>query len=157
MPHQVVKAAVRGSVGDLARITQALEAAGLNIVAIGGGETPIQPGHIGIVAFLLSPDKDRIPEILETVRNVVLDPQTNRRPEDVAAFPDVHILLNDTPGQLRRATEALEGINIETVISVDKQPGNRARVSLGFKDEQTLNQAIQRLQAANIQIHTHPH
>ena len=154
MPHQVVKAAVRGSVGDLARITQALEDADINIVAIGGAETLNDPGHVGIIALLLEPDKDRIPDILEIIRGVDLD--GGRKPENVEAFPDVHILLNDAPGQLRRAAEALAGINIESVVSIDKQ-GNRARVSLGFKDDATLRQAIERLRAANIPIHDHQH
>jgi hypothetical protein len=151
MPHQVVKAAVRGSVGDLARITQALENEGYNILAIGASEV----NHVGLIALLFDPDTDRIPGIIEAIRNAPLD--GGRHPEDVEAFPDVHILLNDAPGQLRRAAEALGDINIETVVSIDKQQG-KARVSLGFQPGD-LDEALSRLQAAHIPIfeHHHPH
>jgi hypothetical protein len=144
MPHQVVKCAVTGSVGDLAKITRALEDKHINILAVGGAEV----GHQGIIALLLEPDKNNMPDILDTVSNVVLDAQTGRRPENVEALPDVHILLNDTPGQLRRAAEALGDVNIETVISVDKQPGFR---------QEDYDTAVARLEAAHIQIHNHPH
>jgi len=150
MPHQVVKCSVRGSVGDLAKITAALEADGFNILAAGGGEV----NHLGIIAMLFDPDVDKIPAIVQTIQNVQLGP--GRTPEDVEAFPDVHILLNDAPGQLRRAVEALGDINIETVVSIDKQPGNKARVSLGFQPGD-FDEAVRRLRAAHIPIHDHKH
>ena len=151
MPHQVLKAAVRGSVGDLAAITQALESKGFNILAIGATEV----NHVGLIAMLFDPDADTIPEIIETIRNAPLD--GGRHPEDVEAFPDIHILLNDAPGQLRRAAEALGDINIETVVSIDKQQG-KARVSLGFQ-QGDVDEARGRLEAAHIPIfeHHHPH
>ena len=149
MPHQVVKAAVRGSVGDLARITAALEAAGYNILAAAAGEV----NHVGIIAMLFDPDVDKIPGIVDTIRGVQLGP--GRTPEDVEALPDVHILLNDAPGQLRRAAEAVGDINIETVVSIDKQQG-KARVSLGFQPGD-FDEAVKRLRDAHIPIHDHKH
>lgn len=152
MPHQVVKCSVRGSVGDLAKITAALELEGYNILAVGGAEV----NHVGVIALLFDPDKTQIPGIVQTIGGVVLDPATGRTPEDVENLPDVHILLNDAPGQLRRAAEALGDINIETVVSIDKQPGNQARVSLGFRDGD-FAEAVNRLRAAHIPIHDHKH
>lgn len=150
MPHQVVKCSVRGSVGDLAKITAALEREGYNILATGGGEV----NHLGIIALLFDPDTTQIPGIIQTIQGVELGP--GRRPEDVEAFPDVHILLNDAPGQLRRAVEALGDINIETIVTIDKQPGNRTRVSLGFQPGD-FDEAVRRLRAAHIPIHDHKH
>src|SRR5262245_2701246 len=111
MPHVVVKSMVAGSVGDLARITAALEAKGYNILAVGGAEV----NHTGIIAMLFDPDKGKVDDIVSTIQGVELD--GGRRPSNVEAFPDVHILLNNAPGQLRRAAEALGDINIETVVS----------------------------------------
>jgi len=150
MPHQVVKCSVRGSVGDLAKITAALEANGYNILAIGASEV----NHVGMLALIFDPDQD-IDAIANTVRGLPLGPG-NRQPEDVGTFPDVHILLNDTPGQLRRAAEAVGDINIETIVSIDKMQG-KARVSLSFEDEATMAEAVRRLRAAHIQIHDHQH
>ena len=152
MPHQVVKCSVQGSIGDLAKITRALEDEGYNILAVGGAEV----NHLGIIAMLFDPDMVEIPGIVATISGVVLDPQTGRTPQDVEALPDVHILLNNAPGQLRRAAEALGDINIETIVSVDSQPGNRARVSLGFQPGD-YDEALARLRAAHIPIHNHPH
>jgi hypothetical protein len=149
MPHQVVKSSVRGSIGDLAKITAALEAEHYNILAVGASEA----NHVGMIAMLFDPDDD-IDGIVRTIRGVNLGP--GRTPEDVEALPDVHILLNDAPGQLRRAAEALGDINIETVVSIDKQPGNRARVSLGFQPGD-VEEALRRLRGANIPIHEHHH
>jgi hypothetical protein len=150
MPHQVVKCSVQGSVGDLANITRALEAKGYNILAVGGAEV----NHVGIIALLFDPDVDRIPAIVETIRTAPLD--GGRTPDSVEALPDVHILLNDAPGQLRQAAEALGDINIETVVSIDKQPGNKARLSLGFQPGD-FDEALNRLRAAHIPIHDHKH
>jgi len=52
MPHQVVKCSVRGSVGDLAKITAALEAEGYNILAISASEV----NHVGMLAMVFDPD-----------------------------------------------------------------------------------------------------
>lgn len=149
MPHQVVKCSVRGSVGDLAKITRDLEAAGYNILAISASEV----NHVGMLAMVFDPDED-VDAIVDTVRKADLG--GNRTPVDVGRVPDIHILLPNTPGQLRRAAEALGDINIETVVTIDKQPGNKARVSLGFQDAD-LAQAEQRLRDAGIQIHKHHH
>ena len=123
MPHQVVKDAGSGIVGDLAKITRALEDEGYNILAAAAGEV----NHVGIIAMLFDPDVDKIPGIVETIQKADLG--AGRTPEDVEALPDVHILLNDTPGQLRRAAEALGDINIETVVTIDKQQGKARRES----------------------------
>jgi len=148
MPHQVVKCSVRGSVGDLAKITRDLEAGGYNILAISASEV----NHVGMLAMVFDPDED-VDAIVDTVRNVDLG---GRTPEDVGRVPDIHILLPNAPGQLRRAAEALGDINIETVVTIDKQPGNKARVSLGFQQDD-LKEAEQRLRDAGIQIHKHHH
>ena len=149
MPHQAVKCSVRGSVGDLAKITAALEAEGYNILAISASEV----NHVGMLAMVFDPDED--PDaIADTIRNADLG--GGRTPVDVDRVPDIHILLPNTPGQLRQAAEALGDINIETVVTIDKQPGNRARVSLGFEDAK-LALAEERLRTAGIQIHKHHH
>ena len=59
-------------------------------------------------------------------------------------------------GSIRKAAEALGNINIETVVTIDKQPGNKARISLGFR-KGDLARAQQRLEAAGIEIHKHHH
>jgi ACT domain-containing protein len=106
-----------------------------------------------MLAMVFDPDED--PDaIADTVRNADLG--GGRTPVDVDHVPDIHVLLPNTPGQLRRAAEALGDINIETVVTIDKQPGNRARVSLGFEDAK-LALAEERLRTAGIQIHKHHH
>jgi len=118
MPHQVVKCSVRGSVGDLAKITAALEADGLtSSPPARRGEPPRDHRH----ALRSGPDKIR--RSFRPSRTSSLGP--GRTPEDVEAFPDVHILLNDAPGQLRRAVEALGDINIETVARSTDNPETR--------------------------------
>ena len=155
MPHQVVKCATRGSVGDLAKITAELEDMGVNIVAVGGGEGP---GHVGIVSLLLDPDKENMGAIVTRLRNLVLDPDAHppRKLTSVDTFPDVHILLNDTPGQLKKAAEALAGINIETVISIGKRNG-KADVSLGFTKANYDNARQRLVEAPDVEVVDDPH
>ena len=156
MPHQVVKVAVRGSVGDLARITDLLEELDVNIVGLGGAETAVPPSHVGIIALILEPDEDNMSTILGRLRSLVLDENTNRRPERVDALPDVQIRLDDTPGQLKKAARALEGINIETVVTLPKH-GNKAVVSLGFQPN-TYEQAKERLRhVQDVEVIEDPH
>ena len=121
MPHQVVKAATHGSVGDLARITNALRnipttpAGGVNILAIGGGEGKVSidgaDEEVGVVTMILEPDEGPLmATILDTLRT--LDLGGGRHLHDVQARPNIHIEIPDTPGELKRALDAIGDLNI---------------------------------------------
>jgi hypothetical protein len=155
MPHQVVKCSVTGSVGDLAKITDAIEKMNINIVGIGGAETAVPPSHVGVIALLLDPDKDNMDTILATLRNLELDTH-GRRPQNVEAIPDIQVLLDDTPGQLKKAAEAVGDINIETVISLGTR-GNKAVVSLGFQPDKWSDARNRLTNAADVDVVADPH
>ena len=147
MPHHVMSATAVGSAGDLGRITEALHAIGVNIVAVGGGEGVVDDQEIGVVAMLLDPDDDT-DAIAKALEKVNL--------KHVAFYPDHHVELPDQVGALEKAAKAVHGINIRSVVSIDKHDGV-AHVSLGFS-EADHGRAKDALDRAGIKItHDHDH
>ena len=161
MPHQVVKAATHGSVGDLAKITKALRdiqttpAGGVNIRAIGGGEGRVSINgadeEVGVITMILEPDEGPLmATILDTLRT--LDLGGGRQLHDVQAHPNIHIELPDTPGELTKALDAIGDVNILSVLSMGSILGT-AHVGLGFVDDAARQAAVTNLEAQNIVVH----
>jgi hypothetical protein len=151
MPHQVVKSTSVGSIGDLAKITEALHGIKVNIVAVAGGEGVVKKGEVGVISMLLEPDEgEKMKTIISTLRALNLG--DGRKLAHVQNYPGVHILLDDKPGELERAAKAVAGTNILSLISVDKHDG-AAHVFLGFSNAHIVA-ARKGLKAAKIPIIT---
>jgi hypothetical protein len=152
MPHQVLKATAVGSVGDLARITEALEGLGVNITAIGGGEGVTDGGEIGVVSMIIDPeDPTTTDNVVDTLRN--LDLENGRRLADVEVVSNIHIVLPDKVGQLRRAVDAVADINIRSILSMGNGVG-AAHVGIGVAPDDH-EEAERRLNDAGIIIVPH--
>jgi hypothetical protein len=152
MPHQVVKASVHGSVGDLAKITEVVMNLELNILAIGGGEAPTDDGEIGIVSMIIEPDDETSTANLVTqLRALQLD--GNRSLADVEVIPNIHIALANKVGELNHAVTAIGNINIRAIVSLGDFLGE-SHVALGFADGDVAT-AQQRLTDAGIKIVPH--
>ena len=108
MPHQVTKATARGSQGDLAKIADALHKLKppVNIVAIGGGEGVLNNANgtkteVGVISMILEPDDGATSDkILTTLRGLTLP--SGKKLEDVEQFPNIHIQIDDKPGELKK-------------------------------------------------------
>ena len=139
MPHQVTKATARGSQGDLAKIADALHKLKppVNIVAIGGGEGVLNNANgtkteVGVISMILEPDDGATSDkILTTLRGLTLP--SGKKLEDVEQFPNIHIQIDDKPGELKKALDALTGINIRSVLSMGTFMGT-ANVGLGVAE-----------------------
>jgi hypothetical protein len=154
MPHVVVKATAVGSAGDLFKITEALEGIPVNILSIGGGEGVTATGEIGVIAMLIDKDDDAtIATVKTTLQNLQLG--NGRTLEDVETFPNVHIELPDKPGELKKALDAVTGLNVRSVLSMGTVLGN-AHVGLGFAASDQ-HPAEDKLKAKGITVHPHPH
>jgi hypothetical protein len=161
MPHQVTKATARGSQGDLAKITEALASLTppVNIVAIGGGEGVLHNGaagdqEIGVISMILEPDDGPMTDkIVKKLTGLKLGPK--RTLEDVEVHPNIHIQLDDKPGELKKALDAVAGINIRSVLSMGTLWGT-ANVGLGFSEADHEN-AEKKLKAKGIKVVSHPH
>ncbi|MFL5725064.1 MAG: hypothetical protein ACJ765_04385 [Chloroflexota bacterium] len=160
MPHQVLKMTVKGSKGDLAKITAALKAVTgpngqkVNILAIGGGESAkVNNIELGVITMVLEPDEPPMDGlILNAVRNVDLG--NGRRVEHVDTFPNVHVELEDVPGSLSGALEALPAtLNIVSVLSMGSVLGT-AHVGLAF--ESAADESTARTALANAGVVIHP-
>jgi hypothetical protein len=130
MPHQVLKASVKGSTGDLAKITARLATVAtptpgqkINILSISAGEVTI-PGsggdpdqEYGVISLILDPDD-------ATTTGNVITALTGfslggvRKVEHVDVYPLVHVELEDVPGQLELAANAIGNLNILSVHSM---------------------------------------
>jgi hypothetical protein len=152
MPHQVLKSTTVGSVGDLAKIAQALAGINVNIVAVGGGEGMHGAQEVGVIAMLVEPDDDaKMREIDQTLRTLVLDPgPPPRKIAHLETHPSIHVELEDTPGQLQYAASNVAGKNILSVISIDNRDGV-AHVALGFS-RSDVSAAQAALDAAGVKI-----
>jgi hypothetical protein len=152
MPHYVAKATTKGSVGDLARITEALEGLGVNILAIGGGEGVTDDGEIGVVSMIVDPEDEPTREnIVNTLQNLQL--ANGRTLANVEIVPNIHIQLEDTVGQLRRAVGAIGDINIRSILSMGNVTG-AAHVGIGVADADH-DEAESRLRAEGITVIPH--
>jgi hypothetical protein len=159
MPHQVTKATARGSQGDLAKIADALQQLKppVNIVAIGGGEGVLKGGQeIGVISMILEPDDGPMTaKIIKKLTGLPLDSKGKRKLEDVEVHPNIHIQLADKPGELKRALDAVDGINIRSVLSMGTFMGV-AHVGLGFSEADAPN-AEKKLKAKKITVVPHDH
>jgi hypothetical protein len=149
MPHQVVKASVHGSVGDLAKITGVVKDLQLNILAIGGGEAATDEGEVGVISMIIEPDGEaKTAELVDALRALELD--DNRRLADVEVLQNIHIALANEIGELNRAVTAIGNRNIRAIVSMGDLLGE-SHVGLGFA-EADVSTAIQRLTDAGIKI-----
>ena len=104
MPHQVVKASVHGSVGDLAKITELIKNLQLNILAIGGGEAVTDDGEVGVISMIIEPDGEaKTNELVDALRDLELD--DDRRIANVEVLRNIHIALANKIGELNRAVD----------------------------------------------------
>ena len=91
MPHQVFKATVKGSKGDLAHITAALHAVNgpnnekVDIRYIAAGESSVVNGiELGVITMILEPDDGPMENLIITaIQNAPLDPAPNGQPRSV--------------------------------------------------------------------------
>jgi len=165
MPHQVFKATVKGSKGDLAHITAALHAVNgpnnekVNIRYIAAGESSVVNGiELGVITMILEPDEGAMENLIITaIQNAPLDPAPNGQPrsvQDVSKHPNVQITLLDLPGSLSGALAPLSAanLNILTVLPMGSGPGVQS-VGLGFADTADETAARQALSGANVIVH----
>jgi len=149
MPHQVVKLAVHGSVGDLAKITGVVKDLDLNILAIGGGEAPADDGEIGIISMIIEPDDEASTNrLVSDLQALQLD--NGRSIADLELLPNVHIALANKAGELNRALVTIGNINIRAIVSLGDFLGE-SHVALGFAAGD-LPTVVQRLTDAEIKI-----
>ena len=149
MPHQVVKASVFGSVGDLAKITGVVKDLQLNILAIGGGEAVTGDGEVGVISMIIEPDGEaKTAELVDALQTLELD--NGRRLANVEVLRNIHIALTNEIGELNRAVTAIGDRNIRAIVSLGDFLGE-SHVGLGFAqaDESTV---IQRLTDEGIKI-----
>jgi len=152
MPHQVFKASVHGSVGDLAKITGVVKDLGLNILAIGGGEAVTDDGEVGVISMIIEPDEET--ETDDLVRELqALELDNDRRLANLEVLPNVHIALANDVGELNRAVTAIGGINIRAIVSLGDFLGE-SHVALGFA-EGDVDEAERRLREEGIKIVPH--
>jgi hypothetical protein len=163
MPHQVLKASVKGSTGDLAKITAKLltvptstPGQQINILSISAGEATIPASNgdpaqeYGVVSMILSPDDPTTTSnVIAALTNFPLG--GTRKVRHVDAYPLVHVELANVPGSLGAAADAIGDLNIMSVISMGNV-AETAHVALAFNagDETT---ATDRLTAAGIVVH----
>jgi hypothetical protein len=161
MPHQVTKATARGSQGDLAKIADALRnlTPPVNIIAIGGGEGVLKNKNgstteVGVISMILEPDDG--PNSAK-IRTALTDLKLGkgRTLEDVEQFPNIHIQIDDKPGELKKALDAVAGLNIRSVLSMGTLMGT-ANVGLGFS-ETDRPRAEKKLKDKLIKVVDHQH
>lgn len=149
MPHQVVKASVHGSVGDLAKITGLVKDLELNILAIGGGEAVTDDGEVGVISMIIEPDGEaKTAELVDALRALELD--DDRRLADVEVLRNIHIALANEIGELNRAVTAIGNLNIRAIVSLGDFLGE-SHVGLGFA-EADAGMAESRLIGVGIKI-----
>jgi len=134
--HRQVNALVSagGSPGKLARFGRALGEVGLDIETIGGAEWK----HDGPLSLVLRDDSRAAMDSFEAVCTELQVPWMS--------FVNVSVELDDVPGELGRAAEALDDINIYGVL-VRKPHGNRPVVDLSFRPADA-DEAVSRLNSA---------
>ena len=119
-----------GSPGKLAKYTRLLANQGVNIRAIGGAEWKGK----GAVALLVDDDADE---------NALLEVLNGE------GFPSTVIyaaeaVLPDHPGALADACEAIDDLNIASILVADTH-GGRGLVTFGFESEADAETALARL------------
>ncbi len=134
--HRQVNALVSagGSPGKLARFGKALGDEGLDLGTIGGAEWM----HDGPLCLIIKNDGQEERRRFASVCRQLKVPWVS--------FASVAVELDDVPGSLGAAAEAVGDINIYCVL-VLKPHGNRAMVGLGFRPTEA-DEALSRLEAA---------
>ena len=149
MPHQVVKASVLGSVGDLAKITGVVKDLQLNILAIGGGEAVTGDGEVGVISMIIEPDGEaKTAELVDALQTLELD--NGRRLANVEVLRNIHIALTNEIGELNSAVTAIGDRNIRAIVSLGDFLGE-SHVGLGFA-QADVSTVIQRLTDEGIKI-----
>ena len=123
-----------GSPGKLAAFGRALGDEGLDIGTVGGAEWM----HEGPLCLIIKNDGREEWRKFESICQRLQVPWLS--------FTSVAVELDDVPGSLGAAAEAVGDINIYCVL-VLKSHGNRAVVGLGFDDHQA-DDAVRRLRDA---------
>lgn len=124
-----------GSAGKLAEFGKALGVADLDIATIGGAEWL----HDGPLTFIL---KDDGAEAMQRFAVVCHD---HRVPW--LSFPIVAVRMKDVKGELGRAADAVDDINIYSVIVLESS-GDRARVGFGIRPKEA-DLVVRRLNEAD--------
>jgi len=150
--HQTASCGSEGSVGDLARIARRLHELDFDVRAVGGGESFLREGSVGILSFLVEPDD---PADLERLRQelVQMDLGGGRKPLQVEIYPGFDLEMSSGPGSLATAAETLSAangpddppINIMSALLVDVH-GDWAIVAFAFKDNDTRDRAARRFE-----------
>jgi hypothetical protein len=167
MPHQVVKASVHGSTGDLAKITDALQTVNtsvagqkVNILSISAGEAAIPTSaggmdEFGVVSMILDPDDDvTMANVKAKLTNLPLG--GSRKVEHVDVYPIVHIELPDKPGELKKALDFVGARNILSVISMGSLVGS-SHVALAFETDAIAHDVTHDLENNDVKVHGHQH
>jgi hypothetical protein len=151
--HQTVSCGTTGSVGDLGRIARRLAEAGYTIKAVGGGESILRGGEVGIISLLVEVD---VPDAqLNNIVDILTDLELNdgRTLTTVRIHPGFDVELDDTVGALADAAELLgedrggadAPFNIMSTLSIDAH-GGWAIVRFAFEDEPTRDRAASRVE-----------
>lgn len=137
------------SPGKLARLGEALGAAGIDIATIGGAEWR----HFGPVTFIVKEDKGVAPgDQLEAFAKVMHELKF-----PWIALRTVEVRLADEPGELGRASGVLgdQDINIYSLVVLDT-PGGKADVGFGIRPSQA-RAAVAALEAHGFRVEIRPH
>ena len=145
--HQTASCGGEGSVGDLARITRRLHDLDFDVQAVGGGESFLRDGSVGILSFLVEPDD---PADLERLREelVQMDLGGGRKPLQVEIHPGFDLEMSSGPGSLaapRRVSARTSARTIRRSISLSALlvdvHGDWAIVAFAFEDDETRDRA----------------
>lgn len=145
MHRQVASLLSTSSPGRLATFGNALGARGINIDTTGGAEWK----HSGPVTLILKKDWAVEPDQLPGFAEVMAEEGF-----PWLAFRTIEIELEDAPGRLGAAAEALGDINIYAVTVLEPR-NNKAVVGLGVRPSKVAD-AITRLRAYNAKLRRHP-
>lgn len=111
--------------GELAKVTQALAARGVNLLVYDLG--PGDPGAVGLVASDDATTRSALGDLGVTFREI----------------PVLTVRMEDKPGQAASTSRRLAdaGVNIELWLPVDTSPDNFV-VALGVDDMEAARQAV---------------
>jgi hypothetical protein len=151
--HQTVSCGTTGSVGDLGRIARRLAEEGFDIKAVGGGESNLRGGEVGIISLLVEvdlPDAE-INKVVEILSDLPLN--DGRTLTQVRVHPGFDLELDDSVGALAEAAELLgenrgtadAPLNIMSALSIDAH-GGWAIVRLAFEDDDARDRAAKRFE-----------
>jgi hypothetical protein len=151
--HQTVSCGTTGSVGDLGRIARRLSEEGYNIRAIGGGESDLRGGEVGIISLLVEVDvpDPQIEKVVEILTDLPLN--DGRTLTQVRIHPGFDLELDDSIGALADAADMLgedrgaadAPLNIMSTLSIDAH-GGWAIVRFAFEDHAARDRAASRFE-----------